>query len=83
MLKFEGQESIKQYLQSKPAKCKMKLFTIAGHILNEETTLDKMMQAVLDVSEHYLNKSQKLFFNNYYTSVEPMTELEQRKSVTL
>jgi len=93
MLKFKGRLNIKQYIKMKPVKWGIKLFTIAeaktGYVLNllpyvgkrEDTGVGKTTQTVLDVGKDYLDKGHRFFTDNYYTSVELMTKLEQRKTL--
>ena len=94
MLKFKGRLSIKQYIKIKPIKWGIKIFTLAeaktGYVLNllpyagkrEDTGVGKTTQTVLDVGKHYLNKGHQYFTDNYYTSVELMTKLQAKNTLS-
>ena len=94
MLKFKGRLSIKQYIKIKPIKWGIKIFTLAeartGYVLNllpyagkrEDTGVGKTTQTVLDVGKHYLNKGHRYFTDNYYTSVELMTKLQAKNTLS-
>ncbi|KAK2143563.1 hypothetical protein LSH36_831g00039 [Paralvinella palmiformis] len=91
MLKFKGRLGIKQYIKSKPVKWGIKLFTIVeshtGYVLNllrkrVKTVVSKTTQIVLDVGKHYLNKGHRFFTDNYYTSIELMTKLEEENTLS-
>ncbi|KAK2154754.1 hypothetical protein LSH36_258g02036 [Paralvinella palmiformis] len=94
MLKFKGRLGIKQYIKSKPVKWVIKLFTIVeshtGYVLNllpyvgkrVKTAVSKTTQIVLDVGKHYLNKGHRFFTDNYYTSIELMTKLEEQNTLS-
>ncbi|KAI0218647.1 PiggyBac transposable element-derived protein 5 [Lamellibrachia satsuma] len=94
MLKFKGRLSIKQYIKIKPVKWGIKIFTLVeaktGYVLNllpyvgkhEDTAVGKTTQTVLDVGKHYLNKGHRFFTDNYYTSVELMTKLEDKNTLS-
>ena len=89
MIKFKGRLKIKQYIQNKPTKWGIKLFTLAesktGYILNivpyegkrDDTVVTKTTQTVMDVVEPYLCRGHHLFMDNYYTSPELMKQLER------
>ena len=94
MIKFKGRLSIKQYIKIKPVKWGIKIFTLAeaktGYVLNllpyvgkrVDTDVGKTTQTVLDVGKHHLGKGHWFFTDNYYTSVELMTKLEQQKTLS-
>ena len=94
MRKLKGRLNIKQYIKIKPIKWGIKIFTLAeaksGYVLNllpyagkrEDTGVGKTTQTVLDVGKHYLNKGHRYFTDNYYTSVELMTKLQDKNTFT-
>ncbi|XP_014680853.1 PREDICTED: piggyBac transposable element-derived protein 4-like [Priapulus caudatus] len=94
MIKFKGRLKIKQYIQNKPTKWGIKLFTLAesktGYVLNvipyagkrADTDVSKTTQTVMDVLEPYLRRGHHLFMDNYYTSVELMKRLEQEGTLS-
>ena len=44
--------------------------------------MGKTKQTVLDVGKHYLNKGHRYFTDNYYTSVELMTKLQAKNTLS-
>ena len=93
-MNLKGRLGIKQYIKSKPIKWGIKLFTIVesqtGYVLNllpfvgkcVKTAVSKTTQAVLYVGKDYLNKGHRFFTDNYYTSIELMTKLEEQNTLS-
>ena len=94
MLKFKGRLKIKQYVKIMPVKWGIKLFTLAeaktGYVVNilpyagrrPDTDVGKTTQTVLDVCQPYLNKGHRVFMDNYYTSVELMGKLAEKRTLS-
>ena len=90
MIKFKGRLSIK----IKPVKWGIKIFTLAeaktGYVLNllpyvgkrVDTDVGKTTQTVLYVGKHHLGRGHRFFTDNYYTSVELMTKLQEAKTLS-
>ena len=47
-----------------------------------KTAVSKTTQIVLDVGKHYLNRGHRFFTDNYFTSIEPMTKLEEQNTLS-
>ena len=94
MLKFKGRLKIKQCVKIKPVKWGIKLLTLAeaktGYVVNilpyagrrPDTDVGKTTQTVLDVCQPYLNKGHRVFMDNYYTSVELMEKLAEKRTLS-
>ena len=89
MIPFKGRSSMKQYLPLKPVKRGFKVWAMAdaingymydfnvytGATAGQETALGE--KVVLTLSESIMGCHHKLFFDNYFTSVNLFTLLEK------
>lgn len=90
MLKFKGRLNIKQYINNKPIKWGLKLFTLAesssGYILHvipyagkrPETAVGKTVQTVLDLCAPYYHRGHWVFMDNYYMSPQTLEQLDTK-----
>lgn len=88
MIKFQGRSALKQYLPKKPVKRGIKVWVMADsengyfHTMQvytgKEKTPEKHLGArvVKDLTASLKNKYHRVFFDNYFTSVKLLEDLE-------
>ena len=90
MIKFKGRLSFRQYLPSKPTKWGVKLWNMAdsqtGYMhrfqvySGKEDGQEKGLthRVVMDLCSHMFGKNLRLYFDNFYTSVDLLKDLHTR-----
>ena len=93
MVAFKGRSHMKQYLPSKPVKWGFKVWTLAeaetGYVCGFEVYTGRRANAtrnglgydvVMQLTEAYQFERRHLFFDNFFTSVKLLRDLEERQT---
>ena len=90
MIKFQGRSSLKQYMPKKPVKRGIKVWVLGdaqnGYFTRFDVYTGKKgdgtdtglaTRVVTELTNHLHNKYHHVFFDNFFTSVELLTQLEE------